>query len=62
MQYKIESIGAQFSKKTADQLGSHLTSQSESGWKLHSVFQAEESGCLGIGKPSVTYFAIYVRE
>jgi len=62
MEYKIESIGAQFSSKDITQLGSHFTSHAQSGYKLHSVFQAQQPGCLGFGRPSITYFAIYVKE
>jgi hypothetical protein len=62
MQYKIEPIGAEFSNKAISQLANHFTDQAKSGYRLHSVFQAEQSGCLGIGKPTITYFAIYVKE
>jgi hypothetical protein len=62
MQYKIESIGAEFTDKAAGQLADRFTSQASSGWKLHSVFQAQKPGCLGIGSPSITYFAIYVKD
>jgi hypothetical protein len=62
MEYKIEPIGAEFSNKTLIQLGRHFTSQAQSGYRLHSVFQAQQPGCLGIGSPTITYFAIYVRE
>jgi hypothetical protein len=62
MEYRIEAIGAEFSDKAADQLADHLTAQAQAGWKLHSVFQAQQPGCLGIGSPTITYFAIYVRD
>lgn len=62
MQYKIEAIGAEFSNKAIDQLSGHLTNQANAGYKLHSVFQAQQPGCLGFGRPSITYFAIYIKE
>ena len=62
MEYKIEPIGAQFSKKDITQLGSQFTAQAQAGYRLHSVFQAQQPGCLGIGSPTITYFAIYVKE
>jgi hypothetical protein len=62
MEYKIEPIGAEFSNKAITQLGSHFTAQAQSGYRLHSVFQAQQPGCLGIGSPTITYFAIYVKE
>lgn len=62
MEYRVEPIGAEFSKKAIAQLGQRFTQYGESGWKLHSVFQAQQPGCMGIGAPTITYFAIYVRE
>ena len=62
MQYKVEPIGAEFSNKEITKLGQHFTNQAESGFKLHSVFQAQQPGCLGIGRPAITYFAIYIKE
>ena len=61
MEYKIEAIGAEFSDKAAAQLGGRFSAQAQAGWKLHSVFQAQQPGCLGIGRPTITYFAIYVK-
>jgi hypothetical protein len=62
VQYKIEAIGASFSDGDAKNLAERFTSQGSAGWKLHSVFQAQQPGCLGIGSPSITYFAIYVKD
>jgi len=62
MQYKIEPIGAEFSKKAIEQLEQRLTSQAGSGYKLHSVFQVQQPGCLGFGRPTITYLAIYMKE
>jgi hypothetical protein len=62
MEYRIEPIGGQFSKKAVTELGANFTAQAKAGWKLHSVFQAQQPGCLGIGSPTITYFAIYVKE
>ena len=62
MEYKIEPIGAEFSNKAITQLENNFTAQSNAGYRLHSVFQAQQPGCLGIGRPSITYLAIYVKE
>jgi hypothetical protein len=62
MEYKIEPIGAQFSTKAVGQLAQRFTQFAQAGWRLHSLFQAQQPGCLGIGSPTITYFAIYVKE
>ena len=62
MTYKIEPIGAQFSDKDISNLENRLNKYAESGYKFHSVFQIQKSGCLGIGSPSITYLAVYVKE
>ena len=62
MQYKVEPIGAEFSTRAVTQLGERFTAQDNAGWRLHSVFQAQQPGCLGIGSPTITYLAIYVKE
>lgn len=62
MEYMIEPIGAQFSVSAVKALGQRFTSRSEQGYKLHSVFQVSQPGCLGIGAPTITYLAIYIRE
>jgi hypothetical protein len=62
MQYKIESIGAQFSNKDVGNLETRFTKYAESGYKFHSVFQIQQPGCLGIGQPTVTYLAVYVKD
>jgi len=62
MQYKIESIGAEFSKKAISNLEQRFTAMASEGYKFHSVFQIQQPGCLGIGKPTITYLAVYVKE
>jgi hypothetical protein len=62
MQYLIESIGAQFSNKDLPHLASRFTSRAAEGYRLHSVFQVSQPGCLGIGQPTITYLAVYVKE
>jgi hypothetical protein len=61
-QYFIEPIGSEFSKKAVESLGQLFTSRASEGWKLHSVFQVTQPGCLGIGQGTTTYLAVYVRE
>lgn len=62
MDYKVETIGSEFTKKGISDLEKRLNEQSSQGYKFHSVFQIQQPGCLGIGKPTVTYLAVYVRE
>ena len=62
MHYRVEPIGAEFSNKALDALAGRFSANAQAGWKLHSVFQAQQPGCLGIGSPTITYFAIYVHE
>lgn len=62
MHYKIEQIGAEFSNSAITQLATRFNKHAEEGYKFHSVFQVQKPGCLGIGTPSVTYLAVYVKE
>ncbi|MDB5198750.1 MAG: hypothetical protein JWO92_713 [Chitinophagaceae bacterium] len=62
MQYKIETIGTLFSNKDISNLESRFNQYAGSGYKFHSVFQIQKAGCLGIGAPTVTYLAVYVKE
>lgn len=62
MQYKIEPIGAEFSNKAITGLEQRLTARAADGYKFHSVFQVQQPGCLGFGKPEITYLAVYVKE
>ena len=62
MQYKIETIGAQFTNKDITNLETRFTKFAEQGFKFHSVFQIQKPGCLGIGTPTTTYLAVYVKE
>jgi hypothetical protein len=62
MQYLIEPIGAQFSNKDLPKLAERFTQRSTEGYRLHSVFQISQPGCLGIGQPTITYLAVYERS
>nr|WP_323777360.1 hypothetical protein [Amylibacter sp.] len=61
MKYKIESIGAAFTDKAISNLSQRLSTESDSGWELHSVFSVEKKGCLGSSE-GTTYLAIYRKE
>lgn len=61
MKYKIEPIGAQFSNRDLPKLAERFSAQSTDGYRLHSVFQVVQPGCLGIGQGSVTYLAVYEK-
>jgi len=62
MQYKVESIGAEFSNKAISNLEKIFESKAAEGYKFHSVFQVSQPGCLGIGQGTSTYLAVYVKE
>jgi hypothetical protein len=62
MQYKIESIGAEFNQKGITTLEKRFTSYASDGYEFHSVFQIQQPGCLGFGKPTITYLAVYVKK
>lgn len=62
MQYLIEPIGAQFTNRDLSGLAQRFTSRASEGYKLHSVFQVSQPGCLGFGTPTSTYLAVYVKE
>jgi len=61
MQYMIEPIGAEFSKKAVADLAQRFTARANEGYRLHSVFQVAQPGCLGIGQGTTTYLAVYVK-
>ena len=61
MSYMVEPIGAVFADKDIQRLAQHLSRREKEGYRLHSVFQVSQPGCLGIGTPKVTYLAIYER-
>ncbi len=62
MQYMIEPIGSEFSNKAVTSLAQRFTAHANEGYKLHSVFQVSQPGCLGIGQGTTTYLAVYVKE
>ncbi len=62
MQYKVESIGAEFSNKAITALEKKFESKANEGYKFHSVFHVTQPGCLGIGQGTTTYLAVYVKE
>lgn len=62
MHYIIEPIGAHFANKDLPVLADRFNGRAKDGYRLHSVFQVTQpSGCLGIGRPIITYLAIYER-
>lgn len=63
MQYLIEPIGASFTKENIETLTKRFNYMAQQGYKFHSVFQVvQPPGCLGIGQPTSTYLAVYVKE
>lgn len=62
MKYVVEPIGAEFSNRDLPKLAERFTAQARNGYRLHSVFQAQQPGCMGMGQPTITYLAIYERD
>lgn len=62
MKYKVESIGAEFSDKAIKALEGRFEAKSNDGYKFHSVFHVSQPGCLGLGRGTNTYLAVYVKE
>lgn len=62
MRYLIEPIGAQFANRDLPILAERFSKRSDEGYRLHSVFQVSQPGCLGIGQPTITYLAVYERS
>lgn len=62
MKYMIEPIGAEFSNKAISILAERFTKRAAEGYRLHSVFQVSQPGCLGSGQGSTTYLAVYVKD
>lgn len=61
MRYKIEPIGVQFANKDLPKLAERFGQYSAEGYRLHSVFQVSQPGCLGFGAPTITYLAVYEK-
>jgi hypothetical protein len=61
MEYLVEPIGAQFSDSALKALAQRFGARAAQGYKLQFVFQVTQPGCLGIGQPSITYLAVYVK-
>jgi hypothetical protein len=55
----IEPIGAQFSNRDLTALADRFSNRAKEGYRLHSVFQVSQPGCLGITQPTITYLAVY---
>ncbi len=62
MEYKIETIGSEFSDKAISALEKRFSSRGSEGYEFHSVFQIQQPGCLGIGQGTTTYLAVYVKK
>jgi hypothetical protein len=62
MRYMIEPIGAQFSNTDVANLAARFTARASEGYRLHSVFNVSQPGCLGIGQGTTTYLAVYVMD
>ena len=61
MQYKVESIGAQFSNKAIAALEERLTSRANDGYRFHSVFHVSQPGCLGLVVSNIFRFFVWQR-
>jgi len=61
VQYKVEQLGTAFSQKAIDALEAKLNNNAGSGWKFHSVFSIEKTGCMGSSQGSM-YLAIFEKN
>ncbi|MEM1036331.1 MAG: hypothetical protein AAGI14_06180 [Pseudomonadota bacterium] len=61
MQYIVEPIGKEFSKKAIKALEVRLSDRYAEGYRFHSVFEVSQPGCLGIGAPSITFIAVFEK-
>ncbi len=61
-EYKVETIGASFSKKDIQNLSTVFTNQAKEGWEFYDAYSIEKQGCLLTGGNTVTYIAVYKRE
>lgn len=62
MKYIVEPIGAQFSNKDLPALAQRFSDHAAQGYRLHTVFQVVQPGCLGLGQGSITYLAVYESQ
>lgn len=60
--YLIEPIGAQFSNRDLPKLAERFDQHASQGYRLHTVFQVSQPGCLGFGTPTITYLAVYEKR
>jgi hypothetical protein len=56
--YRVLNIGASFSNKDRERLEETLNAQGEQGWRFHSVFSVESSGCLGLVKQTTNFMIL----
>jgi hypothetical protein len=61
MRCLVEPIGAQFSNKDLPHLAKRFDQHANEGYRLHTVFQVSQPGCMGIGTPTITYLAVYEK-
>lgn len=61
MKYRVEPIGAAFSKKDMEGLAGRFNKMSDEGWEFHSVFSIQQTGCLGHSQ-GTTYLAVYTKQ
>lgn len=56
--YRVESIGAQFSKTGREALEARLSALEREGWSLHSTFAVTETSCLGLSKQQSNFMIL----
>lgn len=62
MQYRVESIGKEFSNKAIKALETRLNDAGSAGYRFHSVIEVTQPGCAFFGTPSVTYLAVFEKS
>ena len=56
--YSIVNIGASFLSKDQKRLEEKLNSSGEQGWRFHSVFTVESTGCLGLFRQTTNFMVL----
>lgn len=60
--YRVESIGAQFSKGAREALQERLNQLEREGWELHSTFGVTETSCLGFSRSQSNFMILRNRD
>lgn len=57
--YRVESIGAQFSKGAREALQTRLNEFEQQGWELQTTFAVTETSCLGLSREQSNFMILH---